>query len=103
VTTNSRGATTATYYIPATVLPFTTQLRGWGVSNPGGDRLEPEMRPMVDNAHVRNDDPASPQPQRPAVPMDLNLPSLLTLNVPGESGEHRPRVLGIFFVGEKLQ
>ena len=24
-----QGATTATYYIPATVLPLTTQLRGW--------------------------------------------------------------------------
>jgi hypothetical protein len=83
VTTNSRGATTTTYFIPAEELPLTSQFREWGVPTPVADRLETVMRPMVDNAYARNDDPGQPPaPQRPAVPLNLQNLNLPKVNVP---------------------
>jgi len=83
VTTNSRGATTTTYFIPAGELPLTTQFRKWGMPVPVADRLETVMRPMVDNAYARNDDPGQPPaPKQPAIPLNLQNLNLPTVNVP---------------------
>jgi hypothetical protein len=47
VTTNSRGATTTTYLVPASELPLVSQLRKWGVPDPVADEMNTVMRPMV--------------------------------------------------------
>lgn len=55
VTTNSRQATTTTYFLPARVLPLTQPLRLLGVPGFLVDQLDAVLRPVVDSAYVRHD------------------------------------------------
>jgi hypothetical protein len=83
VTTNSKGATTTTYFIRTDQLPLTRVLEDEaGLSPEMAQRIDGVLRPMVDNAYTRYDDPAAPAPQRPAVPLNLQNLNLPTLNVP---------------------
>jgi len=83
VTTNSKGATTTTYLIRADELPITRMLQQQaGLSPEMAQRVDQVLRPMVDNAYTRNDDPAAPAPQRPAAPLNLQNLDLPTVNVP---------------------
>jgi diacyltrehalose acyltransferase len=57
--TNSRGATTTTYLVPAKHLPLTLPLRYIGVSDQFADQIDDALRPIVDAGYARNDDPAT--------------------------------------------
>jgi hypothetical protein len=94
VTTNSKGATTTTYFIRSNQLPLTRLLEDQAGLSPGmAQQVDAVLRPMVDRAYTRNDNPAAPAPapQNPAMPVNLqnlNVPTTLqnlnlpTLNVP---------------------
>ena len=84
VTTNSKGATTTTYLIRADQLPLTRMLQQQaGLSPELAQRVDQVLRPMVDNAYTRNDDPNQPPPpKRPAAPLNLENLNLPTVNVP---------------------
>jgi hypothetical protein len=94
VTTNSKGATTTTYFIRSNQLPLTRLLEDQAGLSPGmAQQVDAVLRPMVDKAYTRNDPPAAPAPapQNPAMPVNLqnlNVPTTLqnlnlpTLNVP---------------------
>ncbi len=51
VTTNSRGATTTTYFMPADQLPLTQYLQDSGMSAGMAASLDAFLRPMVDRAY----------------------------------------------------
>lgn len=61
VTTNSLGATTTTYLVPAQQLPLTQPLR---LIAPGKlvDALDNALRPAIDSGYSRNDAPGSTKP-----------------------------------------
>jgi len=61
VTTNSLGATTTTYLVPALQLPLTAPLR---LIAPGKlvDALDNALRPAIDAGYSRNDAPGSTKP-----------------------------------------
>ena len=83
VTTNSKGATTTTYFIRSDQLPLTRVLEDQAGLSPGmAQQVDAVLRPMVDRAYTRNDGPAAPAPQRPALPVNLQNLNLPTLNVP---------------------
>ncbi|MGY4708728.1 PE-PPE domain-containing protein [Mycolicibacterium sp. CBM1] len=63
VSTNDRGATTTTYFIPANELPLTGILREVGVPDGIADDADKVMRPMVDKAYG----PAPDKKQGPVV------------------------------------
>ena len=56
-TTNSRGATTTSYLVPAKHLPLTLPLRYIGVSDQTADGIDNALRPIVDAGYSRNDNP----------------------------------------------
>ncbi len=72
VTTNSKGATTTTYFLPQEELPLVTTLRNAGVPDPVANDLQVVMKPMIDRAY------GPPPPPLPGVqPPNLgNLPNL---------------------------
>jgi hypothetical protein len=78
VTTNSKGATTTTFLVPADELPLVSQLRKWGVPGPVADEMNQVMRPMVDAAYDRAPSSAPPRPVFPQLPV-VNVP---VVNVP---------------------
>lgn len=53
-TTNSRGATTTTYLIPAKQLPLTMPLRDLGMPSDMVDQLDGALRPEVDAGYSRH-------------------------------------------------
>lgn len=57
--TNSRGATTTTYLVPAKHLPLTLPLRYVGVPDETADRIDDALRPIVDAGYSRNDNPST--------------------------------------------
>ncbi len=61
VTTNSLGATTTTYLVPAQQLPLTAPLR---LVAPGKlvDAIDKALRPAIDAGYSRNDAPGSTKP-----------------------------------------
>jgi hypothetical protein len=56
-TVNSRGATTTTYLIPETHLPLVLPFKYLGVPEDVLNKLDAELKPMVDAGYSRNDDP----------------------------------------------
>ena len=58
-TTNSRGATTTTYLLPAKYLPLTMPLHYAGVPDDITAQIDAALRPMVDAGYSRNDNPAT--------------------------------------------
>ncbi len=73
VRTNSRGATTTTYYLRADELPLVQLLRESGVPDGMADEMERVLRPVVERAYG-----PAPAPVRPA----LRLPDLPNVVVP---------------------
>ncbi|WP_102143814.1 PE-PPE domain-containing protein [Mycobacterium hubeiense] len=71
VTTNSKGATTTTYFIRTEQLPMTRALQDMaGLSPEMAQRVDTALRPVVDAAYTRND--VAPQaPWRPALPVRI--------------------------------
>lgn len=69
VTTNSRGARTTTYFLPATQLPLTKPLRDLGVSDDMVNQIDAALRPTIDSAYYRHNPPQSSAPApAPAAP-----------------------------------
>lgn len=61
-TVNSKGATDTTYFVPTRNLPLTELLRIAGVPDRAVDRLDNALRPTIDRAYSRNDEPGDPRP-----------------------------------------
>ncbi|CAJ1504385.1 PE-PPE domain-containing protein [[Mycobacterium] burgundiense] len=80
VTTNSRGATTTTYFLPAEELPLVQLLRDAGISGPMADEMEQVLRPVVARAYG-----PAPAPVRPALRLPAlahGLPNLAPVTIP---------------------
>ncbi|WP_293053470.1 PE-PPE domain-containing protein [Mycobacterium sp.] len=58
-TTNSKGATTTTYLVPAKHLPLILPLQYVGVPEDVLDRLDATLKPVVDAGYSRDDDPST--------------------------------------------
>lgn len=58
-TVNSRGATTTTYLIPEQHMPLVVPFKYLGMSEADMNHLDSVIKPMVDTAYSRNDDPLS--------------------------------------------
>jgi len=56
-TTNSKGATTTTYLVPAKHLPLILPFQYLGVPEDVLDKLDGMLKPMVDEGYSRDDDP----------------------------------------------
>jgi diacyltrehalose acyltransferase len=61
VTTNSLGATVTTMLVPTEALPLTQPLRGV-LPGPVVDRIDNTLRPRIDAAYTRNDQPGDSRP-----------------------------------------
>ncbi len=62
VAVNSKGATETTYFVPTEQLPLTELLRIVGAPDRAVDRLDNALRPTIDRAYSRNDEPGDPRP-----------------------------------------
>lgn len=79
VSTNSRGATTTTYFIPASgELPLTRILRDTGLPADIAAEADKVMRPMIDNAYG----PAPDRPKGPAINVNKLKSQLQTIFPP---------------------
>lgn len=58
-TVNSKGAKTTTYLIPEQHLPLVVPFKYLGMSEADMEHLDAVMKPMIDPAYSRNDDPAT--------------------------------------------
>ncbi|MCH9734031.1 MAG: alpha/beta fold hydrolase [Actinomycetia bacterium] len=62
VATNAAGGTVTTYLVPTRHLPLTQPLRGIGVPDSLVDRVDEVLRPIIDSAYLRHDEPGDRRP-----------------------------------------
>ena len=62
VSTNSEGGTVTTYLIPTENLPLTQPLRSFGVPDLLVDQVDEVLRPIIDSAYLRHDEPGDRRP-----------------------------------------
>lgn len=62
VATNSAGGTVTTYLAPTEELPLTQPLRSIGMPDSWVDQVDEVLRPMIDSAYLRHDEPGDTRP-----------------------------------------
>ncbi|MGB0971089.1 MAG: alpha/beta fold hydrolase [Mycobacterium sp.] len=62
VATNSAGGTVTTYLVPTENPPLTQWLRNIGMPDWLGDQIDEVLRPIIDSAYLRHDEPGDRRP-----------------------------------------
>lgn len=76
ISTNELGGVTTTYLVPTADLPLLRPLKKMGVPQDVIDTLEKVLRPIIDNAYVRNSPVSSRQPWRPGLTASATVPGV---------------------------